>query len=216
LDGFQLEDDDSFFTDCEDSSSCGSQFNDSGTSDEEVLLDQDNEELSDEVNYEDDNLGEFFIERSEVSENSNSNEDPNCTDDLIRDLADWAVSFIGLPKNRLTQLLKIMRKNLFLKHFPKDCRTLLQSMRKVTTKEVHPGRYFHFGLLNGVMKSIRDLKAETRKNLSKIKIYVNWYGIPMAKSSGTCFLPCLGKLVDFKESEPFVIGLYCGQSTTFH
>ena len=81
---------------------------------------------------------------------------------------------------------------------------------KFTTKEVHPGRYFHFGLLNGVMKSIRDLKAETRKNLSKIKIYVNWYGIPMAKSSGTCFLPCLGKLVDFKESEPFVIGLYCG------
>ena len=85
---------------------------------------------------------------------------------------------------------------------------------KFTTKEVHPGRYFHFGLLNGVMKSIRDLKAETRKNLSKIKIYVNWDGIPMAmaKSSGTCFWPCLGKLVDFKESGPFVIGLYCGRS----
>ena len=54
----------------------------SGTSDEEVLLDQDNEELSDEVNHEDGNLCEFLIGRSEVSENSNSNEDPDCTDDL--------------------------------------------------------------------------------------------------------------------------------------
>ena len=61
MDGFQLEDDDSFFTDCEDSSSCGSQFNDSGTSDEEVLLDQDNEELSDEVNHEDDNLANSLL-----------------------------------------------------------------------------------------------------------------------------------------------------------
>jgi len=175
-----------------------------------VNLDQDNEELSDEISPEDDNPDELLIERSEASDNSNSNEDPDCTDELIRDLADWAVTFIGLPKNRLTQLLKIMRKNKFLEHFPKDCRTLLQSMRKVTTKEVHPGRYFHFGLLNGVMKSIRDLNG--RKNISKIKIYVNWDGIPMAKSSGTCFWPLLGKLVDFLESDPFVIGLYCGRS----
>jgi hypothetical protein len=81
-------------------------------------------------------------------------------------------------------------------------------MRKVETKDMPPGKYYHFGLFGGLRRTAEKLKLP--KNINSLDIYVNWDGLPMSDSSDLCFWPLLGKIVN-RNSTPFIIGLYSGE-----
>jgi hypothetical protein len=81
-------------------------------------------------------------------------------------------------------------------------------MRKVETKDMPPGKYYHFGLFGGLRRTAEKLKLP--KNVHSLDIYINWDGLPMSDSSDLCFWPLLGKIVN-RNSAPFIIGLYSGE-----
>ena len=88
--------------------------------------------------------------------------------------------------------------------FPIDSRSCLKTLRKVDVVDMPPGKYFHFGLsfcLNQVLKfqSLED---------HNLKIQLNIDGLPLAKSSLSCFWPILGRVVSPFSSSVFVIGIY--------
>lgn len=71
-----------------------------------------------------------------------------------------------------------------------------------------PGRYIHFGLANGIIRSLEKY-FEVAPDL--VKFNVNMDGLPLAGSSGSCFWPICGSLVlDKIETEVFLIGVYHG------
>lgn len=75
----------------------------------------------------------------------------------------------------------------------------------MTIHSVKPGKYFHFGFKNCLLKLL-DL---CEHNLSsKIEVFINIDGLPLAKSSGSQVYPILCKLS--VNSIVGVIGLYHG------
>ena len=56
-------------------------------------------------------------------------------------LADWAVT-CRVKRTHVTMLLHVLHD--FLPFLPKDSRTLLKTMRSVSTKDVPPEKYYHF------------------------------------------------------------------------
>ncbi|KZS00387.1 Uncharacterized protein APZ42_003312, partial [Daphnia magna] len=106
-------------------------------------------------------------------------EDVNDADDSQRneiksELAKWAIE-CGIPRTHISRLLCILRKCKGLSHLPKDYRTLLKTASQGSTKDVQPGYYFHFGLSNGILKSLYHLSFEPSKCN---KTCINIDGIP--------------------------------------
>ena len=92
--------------------------------------------------------------------------------------------------------------------FPMDARSCLKTLRKVDVVDMPPGKYYHFGLslcLNQVLKfqSLED---------HNLKIQLNVDGLPLTKSSLSCFWPILGRVVSPIRSSVFVIGIYFANS----
>lgn len=106
------------------------------------------------------------------------------------------------------QLLQLLTKA-GMKNLPTDCRTLLQTPRtsNVEISDCPPGQYLHYGL----KKTIQDqLCGLISINETKLMFDLNIDGLPIAKSSGTCLWPILGKLVHSSLNTPFIIGIYHG------
>lgn len=129
--------------------------------------------------------------------------------ELKRDLTKWVIECGISPahNNKLLILLKTCNELAFL---PNDYRALLTTVRNVTTKEVHPGSYFHFCLRVGILRSLYRLNLENVPD--NIKLFVNIDGIPLAKSSNSQFWPILVAIRGFRASSPFVVGIYHGST----
>ena len=114
----------------------------------------------------------------------------------------------GLGRTIVNELLAVFRKH-NKGDFPKDARTCLGSISVVSTIEIFPGRYHHFGLFESLN---RILKFSTIRNSSDvIKIQINIDGLPLSRSSQSSFWPILGKVVSPIVSKVFLIGLYFGE-----
>ena len=107
-------------------------------------------------------------------------------------LANW-VTRRRIPRIHVTELLHIIHR--YMPFLPLDCRTLLKSMRKVITKEVVPGRYYHFGLANGLQTLLDKLKFSV--DLEGVEIYLSLDGVPLTKNAKTKFIPITASLVEF-------------------
>lgn len=120
-------------------------------------------------------------------------------------LADWSVRY-QIPHNALDDLLKLLRCFSSLIDLPTDSRTLLNSPRLLTFKDITPGKYFHFGLKGAVSILLKKLKIT---NLTTVELCVNIDGIPLTRSSGSQLYPILCNLYRYPR-EVSVIGIYHG------
>lgn len=58
------------------------------------------------------------------------------------------------------------------------------SSKKNILKTIDPGYYYHFGILSGIKQFYPSSK---RFNTNTIKLVVGIDGLPLTKSSGSCF-----------------------------
>jgi hypothetical protein len=124
-----------------------------------------------------------------------------------RNLADWVVSN-RVKHIHATKLLKLLHE--FIPFLPLDVRTLLKSMRTVSTKNIHPGQYHYFGIVNGVKKSLSICKLSSLPD--QIGVFVNVDGIPLTESTKHVFWPIVAKIAHPFQGRPFTIGIYYGRS----
>ena len=124
-------------------------------------------------------------------------------------LAEWAIRF-GICLNALDDLLSIVREQACGcgTSLPKSGRTLLGTPRKVPVRQVAPGQYYHFGLLEG-LKSV--MAGVNPRNFPQIvHIFVNVDGLPISNSSGGQFWPILAMVANMGCRMVFLVGLYYG------
>ena len=68
-----------------------------------------------------------------------------------------------------------------------------------------PGKYYHFGLLRGLLKICENIIEAP----GIISLFVNYDGVPMTKSSNVSRWPILGHVREISD-DPFIVGIYCG------
>ncbi|CAC5378008.1 unnamed protein product [Mytilus coruscus] len=146
-----------------------------------------------------------------ISDSEDELDSSTCSDnnDSFQDLlADWAVEF-DIPMNALSSLLSILRPS--INNLPKDPRTLLGTKTTYEISELCGGQYFHFGLKSGI-KSILSAEPDILIVDEQIRVQLNMDGLPLFRSSNAQFWPILGRIENVGKGEPFIIGLFYGNS----
>jgi len=130
-------------------------------------------------------------------------------------IAKWAIDF-NIPHNAINSLLSSLRKHSCFSELPKDSRTILNTNNNsISTnniiRSVNPGRYYHFGLKNGIINNYNILPSVSSDNpsLNIIRIAVGIDGLPISKSTSQQFWPILGYIVP-NNNVVFPIGIYIG------
>lgn len=157
--------------------------------------------------------GGVYADDQDVAEIFSSNE---CSDDsdelnddcLADDIAHWFKE-CSIPQVHLGSLLTILKK--YHPSLPKDPRTLLETVREVSVKDMGGGgSYHHLGvkkvLQNMWNRGLLRLPADNQQLL----LQVNMDGLQLFKSSGYQFWPILGSVVNALYKHVFEIGLYGG------
>lgn len=131
------------------------------------------------------------------------------TDSLEIKLADWAVQH-KITHAALSDLLSILRdEHPFL---PSDPRTLLKTLVSYEVKDIGGGSYYHFGVLEGILSKLAVHYPNHNYQTNHILLNINVDGLPIFKSCNVQFWPILGMIAQPKMGDPFVIGLFCGNS----
>lgn len=161
----------------------------------------------------------FKIKQDVLSPNSSfsENENENCnyidknstSQSLSSKLQSWIIKE-RIPHKSGNALLKILR-DCGHNSLPNDIRTLMQTQRKAKQQiqKMDNGSYVHFGLFNGLIRSIERYFKECPDS---IKLLINCDGMSLSKSSGSQFWPILASIYMNIRTEPFLIGVYHGLS----
>jgi len=121
-------------------------------------------------------------------------------------LAEWVVKH-GIPNTATSDLLKIL-KSCYDPTLPTDARTLMKtdtSTSIIRLKDVTPGKYFHFGIANGIKNNF----SFNHESCSILKLVIGIDGLPLTKSSNSTFWPILCYIRPNSQLV-FPIGLYWG------
>ncbi|KAM0736911.1 hypothetical protein ACS0PU_000004 [Formica fusca] len=155
--------------------------------------------MSDGKYYETDSEEEFQEDNLEFGENDAFN--------FVEELKLFAVHS-EIKHVHLNCLLKLLKKAGF-NNLPKDSRSLLKTPRTsyFEISSCPPGEYLHYGLKKAIEN---QLYGSTCIDETELMLDLNIDGLPIAKSSGACLWPILGKLVHSSLNTPFVIGIYHG------
>lgn len=125
--------------------------------------------------------------------------------DLGQKLAGWAVDY-RIPHVAFNSLLTTLRQ--YHSNLPKDSRTLLHTVRSVSTQNLAGGSYYHIGLKNGVISILDNIPNSSY--LQDLSVKINIDGLPLFKSSNIQLWPILGIIDQLPGKEPFIIGLFSG------
>jgi hypothetical protein len=125
-----------------------------------------------------------FIESIEVESLDNQQEK-----NLKSSIPEWIIEN-RVPVSHASSLLKILHHEAGLKFLPLDARTLLGSLRtKVQTTDIRPGRYYNFGIISIIAKSLLP------SNFPEIfELIWNIDGIPLTKSGLSTCWPIIGRI----------------------
>ncbi|XP_045034596.1 uncharacterized protein LOC116918629 [Daphnia magna] len=126
----------------------------------------------------------------------------------FRQLFSVWVTIWGICQNAVDDLLSLFRSQSWGLDLPKTCRSLLKTPRSVNVKDIPPGKYHHFGILNGIIR-ILNLISESDIPF-EIFIFVNVDGLPIAKSSGSQLWPILAMISNIHFRQVFCVGLFHG------
>ncbi|XP_070182273.1 uncharacterized protein [Littorina saxatilis] len=129
------------------------------------------------------------------------------TEELGGELAAWSSKW-KVKANAFTALLTLL--NVYFPRLPKDSRTVMKTPRSLDVKEIGGGSYFHFGIV-AMLTNIVPAFSHLVLRGTRLLIQVNIDGLPLFKSSGIQLWPILGRVCQPFQSEPFVIGLFCGK-----
>lgn len=124
-------------------------------------------------------------------------------------LASWALDG-NITHTALNALLRSLRTHECFKSLPMDARTLLRTVQKLDVVPMPPGQYYHFGIENGILCSLKECSDIARLGTLELAIGVD--GLPIAKSSSTCFWPILCCIKNAQSRPIFPAGIYCGPS----
>lgn len=124
---------------------------------------------------------------------------------LQLELASWSTTH-NITQQATNALLSMLKRNGH-DFLPNDSRTLLKTPRHTNLKEVKPGQYLHLGLKKNLLIFYNSLPAHKPATL---QILINIDGIPLTKSSSSQFWPILGKVLNYNDCTPFIIGVYHG------
>ena len=129
--------------------------------------------------------------------------------DLKSKLAQWCIDY-SVKNDASTALLHILRDNGHME-LPKDSRTLKKTPRDIELKDLAGGQYYHFGLETSIQHVLSDKKLT---NGQLLRLQINVDGLPVHKSTNCQLWPILGLLYlgEDKISDPFCIGIWCGNS----
>lgn len=149
----------------------------------EPITDVDNDCDDDAINTSSDDGFEFT---DPISTESNidvsSDEEDNSSKDvpkIQKDLAEW-VAVNHITQNATDKLLQILIANK-VKDIPKCAKTLMLTPRKkIKTRIVAPGEYFHFGIQNHFLKAVIPEILEMKEIILDIGID----GLPVFQKSG--------------------------------
>lgn len=132
----------------------------------------------------------FMLQSTCGEQQAEDNEELSREEETKAKLAEWATKN-RIPRTHVTSLLHIVHD--FMPFLPLDSRTLLKTLRNVITKEVHPGKYYHFGILNGLQSHLDALRLTNLPE--ELKIFGSLDGLPLAKSTSHQFWPIQAYLV---------------------
>lgn len=118
-------------------------------------------------------------------------------------LSEWALRH-NITHSAITDLLQILKPN--SPTLPTNARTLLHTPRELTIHKVEPGKYYHFGFKDCLVKLLKFRECEFLN--TKLEVFINIDGLPLSKSSGSQLYPILCKLTT--NNIVGVIGLYHG------
>lgn len=136
---------------------------------------------------------------SSISENDEEFENWTDNHDIVSDLRELFCS-ADVPLVFIKSILAVLKK--YHPELPLDPRTLLQTNREVIQlRQVFPGKYFHFGLKNGIEKLMDYVILKLH---SKISLFID--GLPLFNSSTVAFWPILASIDNYI----FVVGIYYG------
>lgn len=170
------------------------------------IVDHDVESLTSEENV---SVDDFEEEQVNVVINSSDFEESDLS--FRYKLASWAV-LPGVKNVHVKKLLALLRTHPCHSDLPADVRSLIGTPRIVVVHEVHPGHYFHLGIVKGLNIVLNDV-IRSNKSLELIDIFVNMDGLPISSSTGGQFWVILGAVRGFHglEKKVFVIGIYYSQ-----
>ena len=89
---------------------------------------------------------------------------------------------------------------------------LLKTKRVYDIQELGGGQYYHFGLLKSVKRQLaKFVDTLSLTSSTCLALQINVDGLPLFKSSSLQLWPILGRLLNVKTSQPFVIGIFSGK-----
>lgn len=154
------------------------------------------------------NIVDIINEDDGLVESADSSAKEFCTDLIdispTTQLAQWAIKH-NISNVATSDLLKIL-KSCYDSSLPIDSRTLLKtdvSTINIPIKDVVPGKYYHFGIANG----IKNHYIEKEENIIELVIGID--GLPLTRSSKSTFWPILCYIRPFSKIV-FPIGIYWG------
>ncbi|XP_063234238.1 uncharacterized protein LOC134537581 isoform X2 [Bacillus rossius redtenbacheri] len=123
--------------------------------------------------------------------------------ELNHNIANWALEN-NISLVALSALLKILKTHPCHAELPSDARSFLGTPRHNKIKQISPGCYFHFGLKKELEHFVGIFSYD--KPVLELSIFVD--GLPLSRSSSSCFWPILASVVPYKHI--LIIGIYHG------
>nr|XP_042902110.1 uncharacterized protein LOC107449218 [Parasteatoda tepidariorum] len=120
-------------------------------------------------------------------------------------LRNWYFGTNGVAMKHLTSLLKGLKK--WHPELPSTAATLLKTPRRVDVQQMGSGEFFHFGLKNGIEKTMKQHHIVK----DSLLLDFNIDGLPLFRSSRKQFWPILCRLyASPMPANPFLVSLFCG------
>jgi len=155
-----------------------------------------------------------FVSSSKICSSSNNFVNDNVfgkskipTPDQLRE---WAIRN-KISHVALSELLSILKEIPGLDNIPKDPRTFLKTPRTTILRDINPGKYYHFGLENGLTNILKKVNVSNIPDT--INVAINIDGLPLSSSSQSQVYPILCLITNVDILLPlniFCIGIYHG------
>ena len=156
------------------------------------------------------NQASINVQFDEFKNHENMTENPMTSDPAVvlpPILAQWASSF-KIRGDACNALLSILVP--YFPFLPKDSRTLKKTQRKIDVDQICDGEYYHFGLLESLSVSMKNIPRNMKIGVSRLSLQINIDGLPLFKSTGDQFWPILARVCHPFKTPPFLVGLFYG------
>lgn len=126
--------------------------------------------------------------------------------ETIEKLINWSVKY-NIKRSAVSSILNILKGHQCFQELPKDSRTLLKTPRTIFLREISPGKYCHFGLVN----SLKYILQKSDRLIDSISLQFNVDGLPISRSSSQQFWPIHAHVTELPNTYPFPVGIYFGK-----